>query len=80
MTSLEVVWLHRVKILNANVDRYQCVIFGEGENCIWGFEGPGGGDLQEKVQSVDVTVILNWNVNKWMGGCGKVSLAQDMDK
>jgi hypothetical protein len=38
------------------------------------------GNLQEKVQSVDGTVILNCKGNEWMGGYGKVSLAQDMDK
>jgi hypothetical protein len=64
MTSLEVVWLQRVKILNANVDRYQCGVYGEGENCVRG----GFGNLQEKVQSVDGTIIFNWKVNEWMGG------------
>jgi hypothetical protein len=51
--------------------------------CIWGrreLHPEVCRGLQEKVESVDGTVILNWEVNEWMGGYGKVSLAQEMDK
>jgi hypothetical protein len=42
--------------------------------------GGGGGEPAGKVQSVDGTVILNWKVSEWLGGYGKISLAQGMDK